>query len=559
VKFWLTLGALYLRAGDAVHAEQAFLEARTRDPKSVEAHSVLADLYLGKRDMVQAERELKAAAELAPAGSLARVRLADFYLLTRRPDEAKRTLLDLTRTAPDTLPAWRRLAEISLGEGKYDEALTTLRVLLKKNPADLDGHFLMGRLRLAKREPTEAIQEFQQVLKLEARHAPAFFQLALANLQLNNEHQAKANLTQAASLAPNFSEAVLLLAQLNLKAGAVQPAIDDLQRLVARQAAMVDARLLLGSAYLAKRDAVKAIPEFQKVIELAPTDARGPYMVGVALRVQARPAEAKKAFEQALASAPDYVEPLAQLVAMSLLERQPDVALARITKQIAVRPRSGGFQHLLGVVHLNRREPELAERAFLKAIELDANLVDAYVQLSKIYGASRRYDEALAKANTALAIEPRNLAVQMLVGTLYEGNDDLTKAKEAYEKALVINPSFAPAANNLAYLYSEHGGDAARALELAQRAKEAAPDDPWIADTLGWILYKRGVYQQAFGLLRESVGKLPGNPVIQYHFGMAALKVGDKEAARKALIAASSAAGSYTWREEARKTLADLN
>jgi len=42
------------------------------------------------------------------------------------------------------------------------------------------------------------------------------------------------------------------------------------------------------------------------------------------------------------------------------------------------------------------------------------------------------------------------------------------------------------------------------ALQLAQRAKEVAPDDPSISDTLGWILYKRGIYQRALGLLKES-------------------------------------------------------
>ena len=73
-------------------------------------------------------------------------------------------------------------------------------------------------------------------------------------------------------------------------------------------------------------------------------------------------------------------------------------------------------------------------------------------------------------------------------------------------------PRFAPAANNLAWLYSEHGGDKEKALELAQRAKEAAPDDPHISDTLGWILYKRGVYQRAVGLLKESAAKLPDQP-----------------------------------------------
>src|SRR5207253_2343946 len=111
---------------------------------------------------------------------------------------------------------------------------------------------------------------------------------------------------------------------------------------------------------------------------------------------------------------------------------------------------------------------------------------------------------------------------------------------------------------NLAWLYTEHGGDKERALQLAQVAKEVAPEDPRISDTLGWILYKRGVYQQAVGLLKESAGKLPDAPLIQYHLGLASLKAGDKEGARKALTAAVNSPNTFAGKEEARKALAEI-
>jgi Flp pilus assembly protein TadD len=40
-------------------------------------------------------------------------------------------------------------------------------------------------------------------------------------------------------------------------------------------------------------------------------------------------------------------------------------------------------------------------------------------------------------------------------------------------------------------------GDDAGALKYAVRAQEAAPDDPHVADTLGWILFKRGEFDRA--------------------------------------------------------------
>jgi tetratricopeptide (TPR) repeat protein len=256
--------------------------------------------------------------------------------------------------------------------------------------------------------------------------------------------------------------------------------------------------------------------------------------------------------------APAFIEPLAQLTSIALAENLPDLALSRVTSQIALQPRSGGLQYLLGMVRLAQKEPELAGRAFLRAIELDPNLVDAYIRLGNIYRASQRYDEALARLNQALKVDPLSLSAQMLAGTIYELKGDIPRAEQAYEKTLAMNSSFAPAANNLAYLYSEHGGDKERALQLALRAKEAAPDDPRISDTLGWILYNRGIYQRAFALLRESAAKLPDDPVIQYHFGLAAMKLGDRDSARNALIVAVSSPANFAERENARRALAGL-
>jgi Flp pilus assembly protein TadD len=121
-----------------------------------------------------------------------------------------------------------------------------------------------------------------------------------------------------------------------------------------------------------------------------------------------------------------------------------------------------------------------------------------------------------------------------------------------------MNPRLVVAANNLAWIYSEHGGDPEKALQLAQTAKQEAPEDPRVSDTLGWILYKRGVYQRALALLKDSASKLPDNPQVQYHLGMAYEKVGDKEAARKTLQAATSSPQPFPGKEEAAKALANL-
>src|SRR5262249_53949223 len=129
---------------------------------------------------------------------------------------------------------------------------------------------------------------------------------------------------------------------------------------------------------------------------------------------------------------------------------------------------------------------------------------------------------------------------------------------EAYERVLAANPRFAPAANNLAYLLDQTGGDKERALQLAQTAKEAAPDDPHISDTLGWILHQRAVHQRAVALLQEAASKLPENAVVRYHLGMAQLGAGNKGAAKRELQEALKLQPSFSGAEEARRALNQL-
>jgi tetratricopeptide (TPR) repeat protein len=554
----LALGGLYLQKGDSAAAERAFLEAAAREPKSAEPHLALASLYVSRRDTARAESEYKLAARLAPVGSPARVRLADFYVLLGRRDEARSALKEITDAAPDYLPAWRRLGELALVERKFEEADRAARVVLKKNPSDLDARFLSGRIHLARRESMPAIEDFRKVLSLEPGSVPARHQLALAHLQAGNTQQARLELRETRRLAPSLLEASLLLAQLDIQSGAVRPAIVDLEGLIARRPDVPAAYALLVTGHLAARDPVRAGATARTLIEAVPREPRGPYLLGVALLAQGNRAEARDQFARALALSPEFVEPLSQLVSLDLAARQSDVALARVRTQVGIAPRSAAHQMLLSQVHIARNEFPAAEAALLEAAELDPRLTGPYLSLGQLYARTGRHAEALAKLTEALRINPEDLGLVMARGIIYELTGDLPKAREAYEKALAINPRFAPAANNLAWIHSEHGGDREKALALAQTARDVAPDDPRISDTLGWLLYRRGAHQRALSLLQESAAKLPDNPQVQFHLGMAQAQVGDRVSARKALTAAVGSPLDFQGKEEARKALLGL-
>jgi tetratricopeptide (TPR) repeat protein len=157
-----------------------------------------------------------------------------------------------------------------------------------------------------------------------------------------------------------------------------------------------------------------------------------------------------------------------------------------------------------------------------------------------------------------LKVKPDFVPAYALLGMVHEGLKEYDKAKARYEQALKINPKFGPAANNLAWLYAEQGGNIDQALGLAQIAREQLPQDPHVADTLGWVYYKKNAYLRAISFLKEAAEKEPDNPQIQYHLGMAYHKNGDKAAAKKALEVSLKKGGNFPGSEEAKKVLQQL-
>jgi tetratricopeptide (TPR) repeat protein len=166
--------------------------------------------------------------------------------------------------------------------------------------------------------------------------------------------------------------------------------------------------------------------------------------------------------------------------------------------------------------------------------------------------------KAIEEYNVALQKAPDSLSALIGLGMLYDAQKKYDQAKEYYQRALKINPKFAPAANNLAYLYAEKGENIDEALNLAQSAKEQFPDDPHISDTLGWVYYKKNVFTLAITYLKEANEKIPDHSSMRYHLGMAYYKNGDHELAKKELRRALELDPKFPGAEEAKSTLAKL-
>jgi tetratricopeptide (TPR) repeat protein len=408
------------------------------------------------------------------------------------------------------------------------------------------------------RKYASAVGVYEEGLRFEPDNPHGIRQLGLAHQRLGNRRLAYVYLEKAKELAPQDAEVRLVLGNLYVQDHKFDLALAEAEAVLAFEPRSLDALYLLGSVHLERHQAAKALEAFQRIVDYSAGDARGSYLLGTALLKQNRVSEAIRQFENAAALAPDFYEPVAQIVERELSAGRFDAALARVQAALAKAPRSARFYHMLGAVQLARGEKAAAERAFVKATELQPGLAEAHASLSDLRRNQGKSDDALAKATQAVNAQPNNVSALMALALSYEQKANWGGARQTYERILAVKRDYAPAANNLAWLLSERLGDRQRAFELAQAAANASPQDPHVADTFGWILYRIGDRKKALTILNESAAKLPDDPVIQYHLGMVSRSTGDTVAARRAFAKAVSHPDSFPEKAQARKLLAAL-
>jgi tetratricopeptide (TPR) repeat protein len=149
--------------------------------------------------------------------------------------------------------------------------------------------------------------------------------------------------------------------------------------------------------------------------------------------------------------------------------------------------------------------------------------------------AQRNPQGAVEAFNASIKIKPDLLDAHRGLGQAYQEMGQVDKAVESYRRALAINEKDVASLNNLAWVLAELRKKPDEALPLATKAEQLAPGSPEVLDTLGWIQYRRGAYDDAAKSLSRALERAAGNGTIQYHLGMTYARLGRKADAVSAL------------------------
>lgn len=551
-------GILELREGRAAEAEVLFKSALAADRRSAEAAGALGVLYWARNDIPAAEASLRQAAESSRPRSPKRLQYAQFKLQTEGADAARTVLRELSRSVPDFLPATMQLAELAAREKNHAEAETLLGTVLARDPEQLDALFLAAKIKLAKGENARAVAELERLLERYPGSTEIAYLLGMAHFANGENGKAIARLSQAVAAKPDMTRAILALAEVRIREREYGPAIAALQKLTKDMPGLTPARTLLADAHRGQGNLEEAAALYAALEKELPRDPQAPFWRGVVLRQQGRHEDATAAFERALALAPSQIAALQQLVDLDLQAKRHAAATERLEREVARDATRAEPWLLLANVKLAAQDLPAAEKALAKAAELQPDSPVAHMMLAHAYLQSNQPDKAMAALQAASSRSSQHAGVPLLMAGLHEQRGEHAAARDAYEKGLALDPRNAAALNNLACLYADHFGKLDRAFELAQTAREILPNSPETADTLGWILHRRGQYARALPLLEQAAAALPKNGDVLYHLGLTHYMLGAEEPARQAFQRALATPGVFASKDSAQEYLSVL-
>jgi tetratricopeptide (TPR) repeat protein len=149
-----------------------------------------------------------------------------------------------------------------------------------------------------------------------------------------------------------------------------------------------------------------------------------------------------------------------------------------------------------------RRYPASAEQLFL----LEANALKDWT------------GESLQAYDRGLTAFPRSFSLLYGRAMVYEAAGSFTEMEEDLRSILAQDPDHAATLNALGYTLTNHTERFEEAAELIERALQLSPGDPAILDSLGWVYYKLGHFEQSESLLRRAHLAFP-DPEVAAHLG----------------------------------------
>ncbi len=497
-----TLGKSYLILDKLSMAVNHARNAVKMAPKNIEYNFLLANIFKIADQKDSAAAYYEKIIGLDSLHTQSYYNLAGIYEKTR-PNYAMALYEKLLKI---TGPEWNvliKIADLNERMGNVDKTIKTVEYLLELNPSNVELKKLLIESCLKIKKSDKAI--------------------ALAN--------------EALAAFPNDLALIEYKANALIQLEKWEEGSQEYLKLVNSDKINFNTKVKIASAYMAEisRDS-SLIPFAKLVIERVSKDSTdwqiNAYLGEIAV-MENNDSNAVKYFSKAV-SLSQWNSQLLERYGIVLFQfGKVDKAIEEMGKAVQKFPES----FVINIIHGLSLSQKQKHREALPSLERAVNISPNDITALHAYGFTlnqlKKPEAALIYLEKALEITPNDVELLGTVGLIYDSQKNWEKSDEIYQKAITIDSTNVLLLNNYAYSLAERGIKLDEALKMAEIAVKADPNSSSYLDTIGWIYYKLGDFENAKTYILKAIDNDKENATLIDHLGDVYEKMNNRKKARE--------------------------
>lgn len=467
------------------NALAAYTRVLNFDPGQCELALRVAALLSRQEDFPRAIDVLKDAIKAKPKEAGPYLQLAFIYAkYLKKTDQAVKYATQAIVLDPQNFEAYQRLYEIEAAAGEPHKALMTL-----DRAAGVKSEDPAFWIRLGKLYATIVFKSEAEPKAEELKRVNGFFEKA--SVYAGDSASALKEIADYYAASQQVQEAIPLY----LKVLELQP--DDL-----------NAREKLATGFVLTNQREKAIEMLEEIIRQHPERYQPYDLLAQLLDDGARaldranqPEQAKQQFaraasnyEQSLLINPGRANTYLRLAELLIVPMKESARAVKILTEARQRfPSAPEFTYFLAIAQREAKHPQQAVVTFEEALN-EAQAVNEEVLTARFF-----FDYGAAADQAGL----------------YD------KAADLFRKSISLDPSNAAEAYNyVGFMWADHNMHLDEAEDMVGRALQFDPNNGAYLDTLGWVHYRKGKFEEALAeLLRASENLAKPDPIVFDHIG----------------------------------------
>jgi len=557
----VALASFYATSNQVDKAEAVLRKSIDQDDEDAQRYLVLVEMLASKVGVKEAGDELEQAIKNQPDLFELKFSQVKFYNKTGEREKAKTVLKQIINDKAYDIEGVRarlELANMLLDEGDKQGAKTYVTEVISEYPNNNDALFITSKLAMYDMDAISAINGLRTVVKNDPKNADASLLLAQAH-ELNKESALAENeLKKSIENNPTNDQVHANYARYLASKGRIEEAVNVIDKALTYfkdSYSLMDIKLKI-IASQGKESEIIALLNMMEQANPSSADvniARGHYFVS-----KREVTKAIEQFEIANQKTNDKYKTLKLIVNTYLSNNQAMKAMERLQVRLGKSPDDAIANYLAALVDLSQNKVVDARVKLNLASKSAEKWYLPYKLLASTYIADNNLEKAIEIYRDAISKVSNVVEVQMQLAAIYEKQKNFTKAMDAYQKILDVNPGDKLAANNYSSLILDYGNkaDYPKALELL-KGFDKLPQ-PALQDSLAWAYAKNDNNAKAVEILKPVVEKSPSVAIFRYHMGYALYHMGDLAAAKSHLKIAVSSEQNFSGKDQAAELMKSI-